>query len=134
MAKRQLYAPAEIAASLAAAILTLFPALAQAGTSSQDAPCAACVAIAVEPAAVSSLPQQLGGVEVFVRVTTGLEGKVEAALIDIERRGGRPGLLMSGLPVDVLSGRVLERVRQVLIDPGIRPAELTDDESAFQLQ
>jgi hypothetical protein len=134
MAKRQLYAAAEIAASLAAAMLTLFPAFAQAGTSSQDAPCAACVALGVDSAAVSSLPQQLGGVEVFVRVTAGLEGKVEAALIDIERRGGRPGLLMSGLPLDVLSGRVLERARQVLIDPGVRPAQLTDDEFAFQLK
>jgi len=130
MAKRPLYAAAEIAASLAAC-LTLFPASAQARTKNQNAACATCIAIAVGPEVVASLPPHLEGVEAFVRVTAGAEAAAAAALTEIERRDGRPALFIEGLPSVTPPAALLERVRRVVIASGSRPSGLTDDEFAF---
>ena len=81
MAKRPLYAAAHVAASLAMAVLAVFPASAQTGTNRrQDVGCAACVAIAVDAQSAASLPEPLEGVEVFVRMPAGQEGEAASIL------------------------------------------------------
>jgi len=131
MAKRSLYAAAEMVASVAA-VLTLLPASAQARTDGQTAVCPSCVAISVDPQVVSALPLQLDGIEVLVRVAAGEEGAAAAALVEIERRGGRPGLLIEGLP-PAPSSSALGGARRVVIVAGRPPASI-DDQFAFQLK
>lgn len=117
-----------------AALLTLLPASAQAQPDRQNAVCATCVAIAVEPQVASALPPQLDGVEVFVRIAAGNEGAAAAALIDIERRGGRPALLIEGLPSTSPSPRAVERARRMVIVLGRTMPASIDDQFAFQLK
>src|SRR5882672_4805424 len=122
MAKRPLYAAAETVASLA--LLALFPVTAQAGTSGQNVACATCVAIEVEPEVAASLPSHLEGIEVFVRVTGGTGRSLPAALTEIERRGGRPALLVEGsLPPTAVQSEV-GRARRILLAPAVTPADL----------
>ena len=135
MAKRPLYAAARVAASLAAAVLTVFPASAQAGTNRrQDVACAACVSIAVDAQSAASLPQPLEGVEVFVRMPAGNEAEAASILDQIERRGGRPALFIDGLPMTAIPAAVGGRAGRIVIEPGPRPPELTDDQFAFQVK
>jgi hypothetical protein len=135
MAKRSLYAAAEMAASLAVAAITVFPASAQAGRNRGDeAVCAACVAIAVDAATAPALPQQLQGVEVFVRVPGGKEGDAASTLDAIERAGGRPALLIDGWPMAALPPAVARRAGRIVIDPGRRPADVTEDQFAFRMK
>jgi len=115
-----------------AAVLTLLPASAQARTDGQTAVCPSCVAISVDPQVVSALPLQLDGIEVLVRVAAGEEGAAAAALVEIERRGGRPGLLIEGLP-PAPSSSALGGARRVVIVAGRPPASI-DDQFAFQLK
>jgi hypothetical protein len=61
------------------------------------APCAQCAVVIVEPGDRERLPIALGGLEVLVRVPAGEEGP-QALLLDIRDRGGKPGLLIDGLP------------------------------------
>src|SRR5262249_36772921 len=103
-------------------------------TSDQTASCAACVSIAVMPDVVSSLPDQLDGVEVFVRVDRGAEGAAAATFAEIERKGGRPALMIQGVPMATLSGTVATAAGRIVIAPGIRPPEMTDDQFAFRLK
>src|SRR5262245_33132367 len=128
MAKRTLYAAAQRAASLAAVALTVFPASTRAGTSRQDAACAACVAIAVDAPPVSSLPQRLEGVEVFVRVPARKAGEADLALNEVERRGGRLALFIDGLPESALPAAVARRAGRIVIDPGLQPRDLTENQ------
>lgn len=134
MAKRPLYAAAQVAASLAAAAITVFPASAHAGTSRQDAACAACVSIAVDAAAASSLPPRLAGIEVFVRIAAGHEETAVPALAEIERRGGQPALLIQGVPERALARTTAAGVGRIVIEPANRPPEQTPDQFAFRLK
>jgi hypothetical protein len=131
MTKRSLYAAAQTAASLAA-LLTLLPASAQAAKDAQNAACATCLAIAVDPAAAASLPPQLDGVEVFLRVANVSEDVV-STLGEIETRNGRPSLFVSEIP-GAISKSVAEHVRTIIVNAPQQPADQSDDVFAFALK
>ena len=134
MAKRTLYAVAEMAAATAA-LAAGFPGSAVARASpGQNAVCVTCVAISIPPQATLALPQELGGLDVFVRVVPGAEGAALAALAEIERKGGRPGLLIEGFPDAAPPATLLARTRRILVAPGAVPAEQTEEAFAFALK
>lgn len=91
MTKPSLYAhpgtPFPFAALAAVAIL--LPTI----VAAQDAPCAACVAVAIARGQALVLPPSLDGLEVLVR-TTNLEVDARAEVDAIRDRGGVPGLLI----------------------------------------
>ena len=132
MTKPPLYAAAPAAASFAA-LLTVLPASAHAGSQPQPGVCAQCLSIAIDPAATPSLPAELGGMEVFVRVTAGKEKIAIPALIEIERRGGQPALLVSSIPVS-LSPDLTTHVRRLVVTEPIRPVGESDESFAFALK
>jgi hypothetical protein len=133
MTKRPLYAAAPTAASLAA-LLTVLPASARlAGSEPQSGACAQCVSIAIDPGAAASLPVDLLGLEVFVRVTAGTEDLAVPALTEIERRGGHPGLLVSSIPAS-LSPNVTAHMQRLVVTEPIRPVGQSDEAFAFALK
>jgi hypothetical protein len=132
MTKRPLYAAASAAASVAA-LLTVLPASAQAGAKPQSGVCAQCLSIAIDRGAVASLPVELQGMEVFVRVTAGKEDIAVPALMEIERRGGHPGLLVSSIPAS-LSPTVTGHMRRLVVTEPIRPVGQSDEAFAFALK
>jgi hypothetical protein len=132
MTKRPLYAAARTAAGLAA-LLTVLPFSAQAGRQQQSGVCAQCLSIATDPAASPSLPAELQALEVFVRVTGGKEDVAIPALLEIERRGGQPGLLVSSIPAS-LSPDVTRHLRRLIVTAPIRPVGQSDDAFAFALK
>ena len=71
--------------------------------------------------------------EVFVRVTAGSEQAAVPALIDIERKGGRPSLLVSSLPPSLPEDVIAHIRRIVVVVPG-RPIDQSDDAFAFSLK
>src|SRR5262245_21999397 len=119
MTKRPLYAAASATASLAA-VLTVLPVTAWAASEPQSGACAQCLSIAIDPRASPSLPAELQGMEVFVRVTAGKEDIAVPALIEIERRGGQPALLVASIPGS-LSPNVVEHIRRFVVTEPIRP-------------
>ena len=131
MTKRPLYAAAQAAASLTA-LLTVLPASAQ-GADWQSGACVTCLSIAVDPQQSVSLPLQLEGLEVFVRVNAGSEATALPALTEIERRGGRPALLLSGMP-GPLAPDVVAQVRRIVIDIPVQPLDQSDDVFSFSLK
>ena len=132
MTKRPLYAAASAAAAVAA-LLTVLPASAQAGSKPQSGACAQCLSIAIDPAAAASLPVELHGMEVFVRVTAGKEDIAVPALTEIERRGGHPGLLVSSIPTS-LSPNVAAHIQRLVVIEPIRPVGQSDETFAFALK
>ncbi|MFL6280950.1 MAG: hypothetical protein ACJ731_12620 [Vicinamibacterales bacterium] len=132
MTKRPLYAAAQTAASLAV-LLTVFAAPVQAGANRQSGVCAACLSIAVDPGTTASLPGELQGMEVFVRVAAGSEEAGLAGLIDIEAKGGRPSLLVSGMPSS-LPESMSGHVRRIVVTGPSRPVDQVDDVFAFGLK
>ena len=132
MAKQLLYAAAEAAASLAV-LITLLPASSQAAGARQNSVCAACVSIAIDAPAASSLPADLQGMDVFVRVNAGEEESALPALIEIERRGGRPSMLFPTVP-ESLSRNAAGRARRIVVTAGIRPPDQAEDQFAFLLK
>jgi len=98
MTKRTLYAVAELPVSLFLAATVLLASPVVPGAAAQGAACAACVALSVSPDQVSLLPAELDGMEVLIRVAPGAEAGAADAMASIEKRGGRPGLLMTALP------------------------------------
>ena len=124
MTKRPLYAAAPTAAALAA-LLTVLPASAHAGRQQQSGVCAQCLSIATDPAASPSLPAELQGLEVFVRVPAGKEDIAIPALIEIERRGGQPGLLVSSIPAS-LSPDITAHLRRLIVTAPIHPGAQLD--------
>ena len=64
--------------------------------------CAACLALEITPGMVPALPARLEGLEVLVRVAPGDERTALDALAEISARGGRPGLVVTGLPSEVM--------------------------------
>src|SRR5262245_20204495 len=132
MTKRPLYAAASTAASLAA-VLTVLPASARAASDPQSGACAQCLSIAIDPGASTLLPAELLGMEVFVRVTAGKEDIAVPALIEIERRGGQPGLLIASIPTS-LSPDVIGHMRRLVVTEPIRPVGQSDEGFAFALK
>ena len=100
----------------------------------QSAACAACVAISISADAAPALPEQLDGLDVFVRVSAGDEGTAVAALAAIERKGGRPGLLIAGLPGEAPPRNFIDRARRIVLMPGARPPGQTEEAFAFTLK
>ena len=132
MTKRPLYAAAQATASLAA-LLTVLLASTQARSAQPAGICAQCLSIAVDPPASASLPAALDGMEVFVRITPGREQTALQALLDVEQRGGRPALLVTGVPSS-LSEDVSKHVRRMVVTEPPRPAGQTDDTFAYSLK
>ncbi len=132
MTKRPLYARARTAASLAA-LLTVLPVSAHAGSTPQSNVCAQCLSIAIDPGASASLPVELNGMEVFVRVTAGKDEIGLPAVIDIEHKGGRPSLLVSNIPTS-LSENVTRHVRRVVVTAPLRPVGQSDEVFAFSVK
>src|SRR5919107_1392449 len=101
MTKRRLYAVAEFGAAIVmlAGVLVLPASLRAAAL--QNAPCPGCIALSISPAAATELPAQLDGREVFIRLTPGSEPAAVDALIEVQRKGGRPALSLEipGEPV-----------------------------------
>ena len=87
--------------------------------------------IAVDAAV--SLPAQLEGLEVFVRVNAGSEAAALAALTQIEQKGGRPALLVSGIP-GPLTTDVRDHVGRIVIDLPPQPPDQSDDVFSFSLK
>src|SRR3954468_914255 len=132
MTKRPLSPAAQAAASLAA-LLTVLPASAQGSPVGQSGACVACLSIAVDANTTDSLPGQLEGLEVFVRVSAGREAAAWPSLAEIERKGGRPALLLSGMPGPLAPG-VGELVRRIVIDLPAQPADQSDEVFSFSLK
>jgi hypothetical protein len=134
MTKRTLYAVAEVAVATAA-LAAIWPGSAVARASpGQNAVCVTCVAISIPNQATLALPQQLDGLDVFVRVVPGAEGTALEPLAEIERKGGRPGLLIEGFPDAAPPANLLAQLRRILVAPGAPPAEQTDEAFAFALK
>ena len=134
MTKRTLYAAAEfgVAVSLmAAAGFRSDPVLARA---SQSTACASCVAVAVDAETAAALPDALGGLEVLVTVVPGDEPRATAALTAIERKGGRPGLVIAGTTGTPLDGALLGRARRIVFESGPLTAGQDSDAAAFALK
>ena len=103
------------------AALLLTAVVCEARQATQTAPpCGRCVALIVAPQDAVRLPSVLWGLDILVRVHPGREVEGRQALEAIGERGGRPGLLIEGLPTgDELVG-VGAAVQSVVIriDPG----------------
>jgi hypothetical protein len=85
------------------------------------------VAIAATPGQVLALPDQLGGLDVLVRMAPGAEAAALAGLDDVTRKGGSAGLLVEGIPAAPLRADLAARARRLLIDVG--PLALGTDPS-----
>jgi len=133
MTKRTLYAVAEVPVSLAAAAMLLAPPFVPAAAS-QGAACATCVVVALPASQVPSLPAALDGMEVLVRVATGTEPDAAAAIAEVDRRGGRPGLFVTALPESGLAASVLAQARRAVIAIEPPGANQSPEEYAFALK
>jgi len=91
------------------------------------APCAACVAVIVDPASGGAIPEGLAGLVVLVRLVPGGEPQAAAMLDAIRARGGRPGLLIEAraAPEDLLREADIV-VLAVAADPPPGPARIYD--------
>ncbi len=105
--------------AVAVACMTLAVGVAAA----QGPVCAACLALEMTPGMVPALPARLEGLEVLVRVAPGAERTALDALAEISARGGRPGLVVTGLPSEVVPADVLAATSRLLIDLSGAPAD-----------
>jgi hypothetical protein len=65
------------------------------------APCAACQFLSLAPDQIPALPDQLAGTRVLLRLSPGTSApEWAAALLEIRRRGGVPGVHLTGVPGD----------------------------------
>src|SRR5687767_14929780 len=96
MTKRTLYARLRSVLPLLPGSLVAFAVSLPAAA--QPASCATCLVPVVTPGAAAALPEALNGFDVLVRVAAGREAESRPAIDAIARRGGRPGLLIEGLP------------------------------------
>ena len=127
MAKLSLYAqrPRPRQPGVLAAVAVMVVLLA--GTSAvnaADAPCGACVAVAIAPGQILALPEALHGLVVLLRVSPGETHAAVAALEIIAARGGHPGLLVLSASPEPLDAEALRRSDVVLID--VAGAALSD--------
>jgi hypothetical protein len=113
MTKRPLYArlriPLRLAAGIAALLAASAPGLAQ------PAPCATCLLPVVTAPRAAAFPERLEGIDVLVRVRAGAEGEAAGAIATIAQRGGRPGLLIEGMPSSPVGAVVSAHLHTVLI-------------------
>src|SRR6266540_2341114 len=138
MTKRTLYAVAELPVPLllaAAGMVTLLlaspfvpPAAAQ------GAVCATCVAVAVTPEQAASLPLQLDGMEVLLRIPPPGDETAAAALALIAQRGGRPGVFLQPMLEPGPDASVLAETRRVVIAIDPPAAGQAPEEYAFRLK
>ena len=134
MTKRTLYAVAELPVSLFLAATVLLASPVVPGAAAQGAACAACVALSVSPDQVSLLPAELDGMEVLIRVAPGAEAGAADAMASIEKRGGRPGLLMTALPASTPATELMAAARRVVISIAAPRAGEAPDEYVFGLK
>ena len=71
--------------------------------------------------------------EVFIRVTASNEQGALPALIDVEQRGGRPSLLVTGIPPSI-SSDVAGHVRRIVVTEPPRAPGQTDEVFAFSVK
>ena len=95
-------------------------------------PCAECLTLVVERGQSSSIPGPLNDARIAVRVPAGGEDAAVAALSQIREGGGRPGLVVVGLPAQPVSGDAAALVRDLFIDIG--DATLPVNEMVFLLR
>ena len=84
--------------------------------SAQPAACAACVVPEVTAAQAGLFPEQLHGLTVIVRAGPDADIATAAALASIERGGGVPGVLLSGIPAGVPRNELISRALYVVVD------------------
>jgi hypothetical protein len=120
--------------ALALLIAALTPGAASAAQGSTPAvpepPCAACISVVVSSGRASVLPAALNGVGVLLEADPAEPG-LPALLDGIAARGGRPGLLVTRLPVDA-SLPSFRHAETVLIDA--RGVALAPDALTFELR
>jgi hypothetical protein len=83
-------------------------------------PCGRCLAIVIDADQVTLLPAQLAELEVLVR-TSRATAAIGTLLEAIAGRGGKPGILVDGLPGDDLPS--VSSLSSVVIQVGTTPAE-----------
>jgi hypothetical protein len=106
-----------------ALVVVLVSACGAEGARAQEAPCAACLAVSVTPAQAPGLPENLGRLDVLIRVAAGDEAAALAGLGEIARKGGNAGLAIEGVPLGALSPALMTRIARMLIDLGeVSPA------------
>ena len=113
MTKRTLYARSSRLLRLAGLVALLAPSD---RAFAQPAPCASCLVPVITPGAAPLFPDHLGGFDVLVRVAAGRESDAADALQHIAQRGGRPGLLIHGLPEAAPEPAVLSRAHTIAIE------------------
>ncbi len=120
MAKRPLYAVARRGLRAGAMRLALVAGgLAFSGglAAAQEPVCAACIALEITSAQAPVLPPQLDGRDVLVRVPSGDDAATARdALLEIAKRGGHAGLLMSGVPSPPLPPDLIALADLFLVD------------------
>ena len=119
MTKPPLYAvagPALVAVVRVLALAMLVLVIATGLADAQEPVCGACLALEITPGQAAMLPARLDGVPVMVRVPGGAEATARDALSAISARGGKAGLLLSGLPSSALPGDVVAQADLVVID------------------
>src|SRR5688572_26278318 len=115
MTKRTLYARSSGLLQLAAGLVALL-LLPDRAAFAQPAPCASCLVPVITPGAASMFPEHLGGFDVLVRVAAGREREAADALERIAQRGGRPGLLIHGVPDAPPESALLSRAQTIAIE------------------
>jgi hypothetical protein len=113
-------------------VLTASAAAAQGRT----APCAECVALVIEPREANSFSGPLNGARIAVKIRAGAEHTAIATLSDIRDTGGRPGLVVTGLPSQPLAAEPIRVAQDVFLDITSLETEapLPIDETAFRLR
>lgn len=114
MTKRTLYARLQGMLRLAAGAVALLAVSERA--LAQPAPCASCLVPVITPGAGLLFPERLEGFDVLVRVAAGRESDAAEALEQIAQRGGRPGVLIRGLPEAAPDPVLLSRVHTIVIE------------------
>lgn len=101
------------------------------GTGAAPVPCVACQALSVAPGQLATLPDRLPGARVLVRIAPGADPAAwTAALTDLQRRGARVGLHVTGIPGET-DPALAAPVDDVAID--VAP-DLDPDRAAFDLK
>lgn len=108
--------------------------LASGVATAQEPVCGACMALDIAPGAVAALPPELDGLDVLVRVAPGAERTSLDALAGIATRGGRAGIIVTGLPTAALAPDVVRQADRILVD--LSAASPADDprQVAFALK
>jgi len=96
-------------------------------------PCATCIVLTIAPGQALALPEALNGLDVLVRVNAEPR-EVQPALAEIVRKGGRPGLVMDGVPDTPIAPALLSVARVVLIELGTLPPDADWDATAYAVK